>query len=303
MVSTNTCEKIMLKEKDSISFFVKQQRDCQFSLRFALEKREDHWRNFFTMLTLVKKGTRNEIIYDYAHCVLAERLLTIQEGLNIISSLSPRNGEKGKLSIRGYDEFFVDGRDILEFVPSKRRHGFLRNTWPMRFLNFRTQQDKVGQHSGRELLNEGLPYYPDLGQAIIHFFDLSTDHFSSYGEVYVVVIDYRGQIQSMKLRYLKAELKLLSPGIKYEDLVLKVFAKSGPKTVIMPDIYPKSESVEFDIGFQPDTLSVALLSRQDNVKVDGKEFSIWIAEEGEGIFIERPKEEILSLTRAGESRI
>ena len=45
---------------------------------------------------------------------------------------------------------------------------------------------------------------------------------------------------------------------------------------------------------------VALLSKDDNVKLDGKEFGTWRGEKG--IIIERPKEEILFLTRAGESQ-
>ena len=80
-----------------------------------------------------------------------------------------------------------------------------------------------------------------------------------------------------------------------------MFAKSGLEMVTLPDIYPDSESVKFDVGFQPDNLSVVLLSRQDNEKIDGKEFAKW-REEGEGVIIERPEEEILSLTRAGESQ-
>lgn len=37
------------------------------------------------------------------------------------------------------------------------------------------------------------------------------------------------------------------------------------------------------------------------MKIDVKEFAKW-REEGEGVFLERPEEEILSLTRAGESQ-
>ena len=293
----------MVNEKEFIHHLVKLQKDCEFSLRFLLQKEKRHWRNFFTMLKLVKKRTLCEVTHDYGQHVLSERPLTMQEGLKMVSNLwPPTKNEKGKLSIPGYDEFPVDSGYRWQFVPSKYRHGLLKSDWPMRFLELSVQQDRVGQHSDQELLKEGLPYYPHLGQAIIDFFGLPVDHFSSYGEVYVIVPDYRAQIESLKLLYLKAELKLLSPEIKYENLVLKVFAKSGLRTVTMPDIYPTSESVEFDIGFQPDTLSVALLSRQDNMKVDGKDFSVWIAEEGEGISIERPKEEILSLTRAGESQ-
>jgi len=59
--------------------------------------------------------------------------------------------------------------------------------------------------------------------------------------------------------------------------------------------------VKYDVGFQPDNLSVALLFRQNNLKIDGKEFAKW-REEGEGVFVERPQDEIISLAKAGESQ-
>jgi len=292
----------MINDKEFIHHLVKLQKDCEFSLRFLLQKEKSHWRNFFTMLKLVKKRTLCEVTHDYGQHVLSERPLTMQEGLKMVSSLwPPTKNEKGKLSIPGYDEFRVDSGYRWQFVPSKYRHGLLKSDRPMRFLELSVQQDRVGQHSDQELLKEGLPYYPHLGQAIIDFFGLPVDRFSSYGEVYVIVPDYRTQIESLRLLYLKAELKLCSPEIKYENLVLKVFAKSSTKTVTLPDIYPVSELTGFDIGFQPDLLSVALLSRQDNMIIDRKEFSKWIVEE-EGVSVERPEEEILSLARAGESQ-
>lgn len=278
-----------------------KQKECEFSLRFLLQKEEGSWKNFFTMLRLVKKGTRKEINYDYKEFVLREKLLGIPEGLKVISSLYPRNGEKGKLTLADYDEFRIELGRQSDFVPSKPRYGILRSHRPMRFCAFSIEGSQRGQRSDRELLKEGFPYYPNLSEAVISFFDLALEHFSSFGKVYVVIPDYRARIESLKLIFSKAEVTLVNPEIKYEDLVAKVFAKSGARITTLPDIYPKTEVVKFDIGFQPDTLSVALISRQDNMKIDVKEFNKWSVEE-EGVFVERPEEEILSLTKAGESQ-
>lgn len=290
------------EEKELISDLITKQKDCEFSLRFILQKGDSLWKNVFTMFKLVKKGTRKEINYDYGEYVVGERILNIQEGLDVISHLYPKNDEKGKFVISEYDEFEIVSRHQLQFVPSKQRSGIIKSIWPMRFWGFGVQDKKVGRRSNRELLKEGFPYYPDVSEVVIKFFDLAVEHFSSYGEIYVVVVDYRAKIESLKLLFSKAELKLCSPEIDYGELVVKVFAKSGLKITTLPDIYPESESVKFELDFQPDDLSVALLSRKDNVKIDGKEFAKWRREEEEGIFIERPEEEILSLARAGESQ-
>ena len=137
-------------------------------------------------------------------------------------------------------------------------------------------------------------------KAIIDFFELTTEHFSSYGQVYVVINDYRGRIEYLKLVFSKAKPILDLPELIRENVVIKAFAQSGSRRVALKDIYPQNDDVEIDIGFNPESLYVALLSKDDNVKLDGKEFGTWRGEKG--IIIERPKEEILFLTRAGESQ-
>jgi len=291
----------MRNGKELTRDLIRKQKGSEFSLKFILQRENTGWKNIFTTLKLVKKGTRKEVNHDYGDYTLGEKLLTIQEGLRIISSLFQEDDEKRKLAIPDHDEFAVRLRDQFRFVPSKQRYGLLKDEWPMRFCKFEVFQDKKGTSGQGELLKEGFPYYPGVGDAVIDFFELAVEHFSSYGEVYVVVIDYRARIESMKLSFSKAELKLDSPEIKFKNLVVKVFAKSGLRVATLPDIYPKSDLVKINVGFQPDNLSVALLFRPDNVKIDGKEFTTW-REEGEGVFTERPKEEILSLTRAGESQ-
>jgi len=291
----------MQAEKKFLAELIKKQKDCEFSLKFFLQSKNGDWKNIFVMLELVKKGTRSELDHTYGEFVLGEKLLEVEEGLKVISNLYEETDEKRKLEIPGYAEFMVRSRGRPRFVASKQRWGILRYDWPMRYCEFEVYEDKKGRNDDRELLKEGLPYYPRVSDAAISFFELAVEHFSSYGEIYLVVIDYRARVESLKLAFSRAELRLDSPEIEYKNLLVKVFAKSGLEILTLPDIHPKSEVVKFDVGFQPDNLSVALLSRQDDIKIDGKEFAKW-REEGEGVLTERPEEEILSLLRAGESQ-
>jgi hypothetical protein len=290
-----------MDEKELMLDFIKQQKNCEFSLRFFLQKEGDLWKNVCSMLKLVKKGTRNEVKYDYGEYVLGEKLLTIRKGLNILSSLYREDIPKGKLIIPDYGEFRIQSRNRIDFVGSNQRYGLLKFERPMRFWSFRVIQDRVAQDWNRELLKEEIPYYPNVMEAVIDFFEIANDYFNSYGEVYVVALDYRAKIESLRLILSKVDLKISSPEIELNDLVIKAFAKFGARTTTLGDMYPKSEKVEFDIGFQPDTLSVVLLSRKDQMKIDTKGFTKWRIE-GEGVVIERPEEEILSLTKVGESQ-
>jgi hypothetical protein len=290
----------MRDEKQALFYVAGKQKNCEFSLKFIFQIQNGFWKNFSTMLTLVKEKAQ-ETKYDYGEFILVKKLLSIDEGLSIISSLYPRNTEKGKLSIPGYGEFVIESLPSAYFVPSKQGRGVVKSSWPLRYFECRVQQDQVCQDWSRELLNEGLPYYPDLNEAAISFFDLPVENFSSYGSVFAVVPDYRARVESLKLTLSKVELKLHAPEIRYDDLLVKVFAKSKQRRVVFPDEHPKSDSISFDVGFQPDHLQAILVSKQDNMKIDGKEFATWRSQD-EGIFLERPEEEIVSLLKAGESQ-
>jgi hypothetical protein len=291
----------MRDEKQALFYVASKQKNCEFSLKFILQKQNGLWKNFSTMLTLVKEKTEDEAKYDYGEFTLAKKLLSVEEGLNIISSLCPKTGEKGKLSIPGYGEFILESLPFAYFVPSKQGQGFTKSLWPIRYFECRVQQNQVCQDWSRELLSEELPYYPSLSEAAISFLDLKIENFNSYGSIHVIVPDYRARIESLKLAFSKIDLKLHAPEIEFDDLLVKIFAKSKERRVVLPDEHPKSTLVSFDVGFQPDHLQAILVSKQDNMKIDGKEFATWRSQE-EGIFLERPEEEIVSLLKTGESQ-
>jgi hypothetical protein len=291
----------MRDEKQALFNVVGKQANCEFSLKFILQKQNGVWKNFITMLTLVKEKEEEEIKYDYGEFILAKKLLSVEEGLNLISSLCPKTGEKGKLSIAGYGEFLLDSLPIAYFVPSKQGLGLVKSPWPIRYFECRVEQGQAAQDWSRELLDEELPYYPNLNEAAMSFLDLKVENFSSSGNIYVIVPDYRARIESLKLAFSKIDLKLDSPEVELDDLVVKLFAKSRQRRVVFPDQTPKSDLVTFNVGFQPEYLQAILVSKHDNMKIDGKEFATWRGQD-EGIFLERPEEEIVSLLKAGESQ-
>jgi hypothetical protein len=286
------------QDEGTLLSIIRKQSNCEFSLRFILQQDASQWKLCFALLKLIKKGQRNETEYNYGKYIIAEKILSINKGLEIIKELFNENEER-KFIIPNYDEFKVNSGQKIQFVASKANYGYLFDDWSMRFCSF-SVVNKKGDYQEAELLKEKLPYYPNLNAAIIDFFELTTEQFSSYGQVYVVINDYRGRIEYLKLIFSKAKPILDLPEIKKENVVLKAFAQSGSRMVTLKDIYPQKADVEIDIGFNPESLYIALLSKDDNMKLDGKEFGTWRGEKG--IIIERPKEEILFLTRAGESQ-
>ncbi|MCJ7771043.1 ATP-binding protein [Candidatus Bathyarchaeota archaeon] len=290
----------MRDEKQALIDIAGKQKDCEFSLKSILQLQDGLSKNCLTMLILIKKGARKEVRHDYGEILVVERILTLEQGLEAIAALYPRDGEKGKLLTPEHYEFAIEGVQPAYFLPSKQ-HGIVRSLWPVRCFECKVQQNQTSTDWNQELLRDGLPYYPDLNEAAMDFCGIAYEHFSSYGSVFVVVPDYRARIESLKLSLSTVDVKLDVPAIKFEDLVVKVFAKSREGKVTILEVCPTSDLVSLGIGFQPDRLHATLLSRQDNEKIDEKEFAAWRGQD-EGIIVERPEEEILSLLRAGESQ-
>jgi hypothetical protein len=291
----------MADERDIMLNVARKQKDCIFELRFVLRKKNDIWNNVSTILRLAKRENRPAIVLDYGDIVLGERFLSIEEGSDIISRILSDESERRQLTIKDYGEFPILNQGRPSFLPSKRRWGWVRSEYPVRLCDVRVIDSRASQEWNLELMKVGLPYYPNLNDAIIDFFGLSVQNVSSYGTIYLVVPDYRARIENLKLSFSKAEVKLSYPEMPLENLLLKVFAKADSTMISLPDIQPMSDSISFDIGFQPDFLFVVMVSREDEMKVDSKEFAKWI-DQSEGVVIERPEEEIFSLTRIGESQ-
>ena len=59
-------EKVMESnsDKDLLSYLIKLQKDCEFSLRTMLQREDSSCKNCFSMLKLIKKGSRENVKFD-----------------------------------------------------------------------------------------------------------------------------------------------------------------------------------------------------------------------------------------------
>jgi hypothetical protein len=288
----------MLTEEETIRRLVGSQRDCGFSLKFVLQKQGNDWRVCSALIKLIKSCSVKGGILDYGNYLFGEIILSIDDGLKTISYLY----NDMKLLIPNIAEFVVITHDRMQLLCSRQKHWLFKNEWSTNLSSFNVIQSNQGSPSADELLKEGLPYYPNLSDAIIDFLNLSTDYFQNYGTIYIQLSDYRARISELRLVFSKVYLIIETPEISNEKLVVKCFGRAGSKITAIGDLYPKDGKVEFEVGFRPDNLNIALLSREDGTKIDGKELGTWRSAEDETIIIERSEEEILFLAKKGENQ-
>jgi hypothetical protein len=290
-----------MNEYETMMGIAKKQKDCEFSLKFLLRKNGDSYKNFYTMLRLIKKIERQPIIYDYGDIVVGEKRLSIEEGLDIIADLVPEKSDQRQIAIPDCCDFPVEVGGRLDFICGKHRYSRIRSDFSSWFWYLSTKAGFVQNESNIEFIKEGLPYYPSLNDAAIDFLDLHVPGTISPGQVLVIVTDFRARIERLKLTSSGAEVELDSPEIDYGDLFIQAFAKNDNETVCLPEIIPASNLVRYNFEFEPDFLHVILGSRKDGLKIDSKEFTKWSTEE-EGISIERSEDDILSLVKIGEGQ-
>ncbi|MCW4029072.1 MAG: ATP-binding protein [Candidatus Bathyarchaeota archaeon] len=290
----------MIDETPTINRLVAQQKDCEFSLRYALKKQENNWKNCFILFKLIKKGSRTAVDWDYGNYLFGEQFLETREALEIISNFY----KSQKLRIPDVFEFnLCPSHEQLKFLGSKQKYGLHRAEWPMFHCDFMVIPEEKGDSSGHsELLRKNLPYYPDVTYGILNFFGLPVDFFNSYGAVNVQICDYRARIVSLRLSFSKVNLVVETPELKPENMVIKAFAIKDKVNKILPDVYATKGHADFDIGCSPDNLHLAFLSKPDNAKIDGKEIGTWRADGDDSITIERPNEELLFLAQKGEDQ-
>lgn len=285
-------------QKDFIFNLIEAQKDCEFSIRSFLQKDADGWKNVFSMLKLIKKGTRTQVTYNYDDYIFKEQIIDVHQGLSIILPLLSEN----RFDLPSKCSFKVNEYGSMEFIASKSQRGWIKGIeYPVRLLTYNVANEQRGTDLNVDLIRKGSPYFPKINDAILHLFELYGEQFSNLGHIYVVLPDYRARIEYLKLMFSKVELSIDSPEIKRDDLLLKVYSKAGVLRKTYEDVEVSSEKIEIDVGFQPDILTVVLFASNDDFKIDEKEFTKWRTEK-EGIVIERPEEEIFFLIKEGEGQ-
>jgi len=283
--------------KKEIIETLRKQKGEGFSLELALFRQNGEWKNCFSMLTFVQKKIE-ETKLVYGDFVLERKFLTFNDGLAIINNVF----DNELLEIPEYGDF---GRVILrsgrvEFIPSKRQYYYLYPEWPTRYITFQVEDKRKAYLPGEVLSKREIPLYPNGVEALRDFFKLNIPeryHFGEQGTFAIVVSDYRAKIKEMKIALTKIRVAVEAPHISKDKLAIKIFSKSGPKSIQSPDLFLEDETVEFDLEFQPDEVLAYLL--EDDSKIDFKEYMKWRMRE-EGVTFERPEEEIKDLIRGGE---
>jgi len=270
-----------------------------FSLQLALLHQKEEWKNCFSMLTFVlEKVEEAKLVYE--DFVLARKFLVFDDALAIINKVFdsellefPEYGDFGRVTLRS-------GR--IEFIPSGRQYYYLYPEWATKYITFQVENTRRGKLPEDVLLRKSIPLYPNGVEAIRDFFKLNIQDRFSFGEqgtFAIVVPDYRARIKELKIALTKIRVAIEAPHISKDKLAVKVFSKSGSKSIQSPDLFLEDETVEFDLEFQPDEIYAYLFSVEDDSKIDFKEYMKWRMRE-KGVVFERAEEEIKGLIQGGE---
>lgn len=241
----------------------------------------------------------NEVTYDYGIAILAKRILSIKEFLNLLQNW----GEVVTIKELKDIEIGKDFGGTIYRTPSRFHYRDIIHDWSVRDFSTKGISDISINIVNDYLIKPGCPTYTTFTDATRSFLKLDRIYFNnnSYG-FQILVPDYRARLKLLEISEKNVSVQVEIKESDYSDLLLKVNAKNKNEEFLPKDFEIVSDRIEFELPFIPNELSLFLVSKNDGKVIDLKKYGDYDTESYEGIVIKTSKDVIESFIAQGESK-
>jgi len=246
-----------------------------------------------------KDDQPNEVTYDYGTAILARRILSIKEFLNLLQNWEEVVTVKDLKAIEIGEDF---GGTIYR-TPSRFHYRDIIHDWPVQDFFTKGMHNISINIVNDYLIKPGCPTYPTFTDATRSFLKLDRQYFNNnpYG-FQILVPDYRARLKLLEISEKNISVQVEVKESDYSDLLLKVNAKNKTEEFLPKDFEITSDRIEFELPFIPNALSLFLVSKNDGKVIDLKRYGDYDSESYEGIVIKTSKDVMESLIAQGESK-
>ena len=151
----------------------------------------------------------------------------------------------------------------------------------------------------KPLIAIDLPIYPDKRKVIKDFIGINIDKFSDVRGIILILPKYEARIKELKIGLTNLSIEIEEKNIKSHELMGKVYCEKDNE-IKKFDITFKNGLGSVDVGFKPDYLYFALISKSNGDILDKREFhKDW--ELPKGIKIDIPNYQLRELIKNGET--
>ncbi|MCD6240298.1 ATP-binding protein [Candidatus Bathyarchaeota archaeon] len=266
-------------------------------IQSAIIKRNNGWLNIVTKILPLhrsKEGTENEM--NYEDFVFIEEILSADKFKEVVKCLL--ENDLAKITIGNYKIEFEKGVFYQKHFYDSGVD-YLGIGWPFNKYHYRPHSQPAYQI--KPLVSTRLPLFPDIRYAIKEIMKVDLARHDDYG-VIICLPDYRARIKEVKIGATELSISVEALEIDEENILGKLYCERNGK-VKQDDIDFTNVSGYATIGFKPDYVHIALISKIDNEMLDERRFGLGWSSLPLGVVIEIPDYEIRELIKHGESEI
>jgi len=277
---------------------IEARRDSYGSVlvKSAIVKNDGIWENYVTKILPLHKSD-SHILKEklgYHKSVLFEVIISLDELVEIVKKLP----EKGTavITLGDYEvEVRVNGLQKGDKYDSGRE--YLDVGWFFEKYQYRSSQKSFHREP---VVSKDLPLFPDFSTAIKEFVGIDLRRYSDLSGIVICLPYYGAKIQEVNIGSTEIRLKIETKGTAIENVLGKLYCERGEERTHVNIEFADGIGIA-SVGFKPDTLYVALLSKINDEILDIREYHSSWERMSKGVVIDIPEYEIRELIRRGET--
>jgi len=264
-------------------------------VKSAIVRNDDMWENYVTKVLPLHKSD-SYILKErlhYCNFVLFEVIISLDELVDIVKKL-PDKGT-GVITLGDYEvAVSVNGLQKGDKYDSGRE--YLDVGWFFEKYQYRGQKSFYRE----PVVAKDLPLFPNFSTAIKEFVGIDLQRYSDLLGIVICLPYYGAKIQEVNIGSTEIRLKIETKGVASENVLGKLYCERGEERTHV-DIELADGMGTASVGFKPDTLYVALLSKMNEEILDIREYHSSWERMSKGVVIDIPEYEIRELIRRGET--
>ena len=276
---------------------IENRRDSYGSVlvKSVIVKPSNVWENIVTKIVPLYKSDSHvtKEKFDYGNFILFEELISLDTLVEIIKKLP----EKGSITITSGDyEVKVDGTYFENGYKYDSGEEYLNIGWFFERYQYR------GSSKGYQkepIVSKDLPLFPDFRSVIKEYIGIDLQRYSDLYGIVICLPRYGAKIEEVNVGSKEIRLKIHPKDTGIENILGKLYCERGEE-VKHVDIEFKDNSGIASIGFKPDSMYVALISKANNEILDSRRYYSSWPSLPRGVIIDIPEYEIIELIRRGE---
>ena len=268
----------------------------QVLVKSAIVKHDHIWENRVTKILPLHKSDSYipKERLDYGNLILFEELTPLDNLVEIIKKLP----EKGTATITlGDYEVQVDGDSLHNGYKYDSGEEYLNVGWFFERYQYRSP---TKSYQREPIVSKDLPLFPDFRTAINEYIGIDIVRYSDLYGIVICLPKYGARIEEVNIGSTEIRLKIQPKDIVIENIIGKVYCERGKEKKHI-DIEFEDKTGIASVGFKPDSLYVALVSKTDNEILDSRRYYSSWESLPKGVVIDIPEYEIIELIRHGET--